>query len=248
VPVLALTATATNQVVRDIRAELGMPKPKWYRGSFFRPNLLITAQKKGGGRNSRRDIVRVIRAHPGASGIVYCLSRKDVDGLARWLQQQGVAASPYHAGLDDGARVLNQDAFVRGATQVIVATIAFGMGIDKPDVRFVVHRDMPKSIEAWYQEIGRAGRDGADSDCVVLYSWADVLNYDRFLEEVDDLPRRAQTRQRTIDLFNLLERGRCRHQALVRHFDETIDPCGRSCDLCRGVSLDQLLDAPRARR
>jgi ATP-dependent DNA helicase RecQ len=243
VPVLALTATATNQVIKDIRTQLGMPRPKWYRGSFFRPNLIITAQKKGAGRNSRRDVLRLIRSYAGASGIVYCLSRRDVDSLTAWLGRQGVAARPYHAGLDDEQRAANQDAFVAGAVQVIVATIAFGMGIDKQDVRFVVHRDMPKNIEAWYQEIGRAGRDGLESDCVVLYSWADVLNHDRFLDEIEDVAWRAQTRQRTIQLYNLLERRTCRHRALVRHFDEGIDACGRSCDVCLGRTLDDLIEA-----
>ncbi|MBV9354820.1 MAG: ATP-dependent DNA helicase RecQ [Chloroflexi bacterium] len=245
VPVLALTATATTQVVRDIRDQLGMPRPKWYRGSFYRPNLIVTAQKKGGGRTSRRDILRLIRGHADESGIVYCLSRRDVDSLAAWLCQQGIRAAPYHAGLDDAQRDANQDAFASGAIQVVVATIAFGMGIDKSDVRFVVHRDMPRSIEAWYQEIGRAGRDGADSDCVVMYSWADVLSYDRFLEELEDNGRRADVRARTIELFSLLERARCRHQALVRHFDEQIERCGASCDRCLGRDLDALLDGFR---
>jgi len=245
VPVLALTATATHRVVKDIRDALGMPQPKWYKGSFFRPNLVITAQKKGGGRNTRKDILFLVRGHRGESGIVYCLSRKDVDALARWLREQGIAARPYHAGLPDDTRAHNQDAFAAGDVQVIVATVAFGMGIDKSNVRFVIHRDMPKSVESWYQEIGRAGRDGEKSDCVVFYSWSDVISHERFLDDIDDLDRRAETRARTVELFRLLDRPVCRHQALVRYFEERIERCGDACDVCRGVPLDDLLRARR---
>jgi len=172
IPVLALTATATRRVAGDIIRQLGMKKPAGFKGSFFRPNLLITAQRKGGAegapkRNTRRDILGLVRRHDGESGIIYCLSRRGVEGLAGWLREQGVRAAPYHAGLADEVRARHQDAFARDQIDVIVATVAFGMGIDKSNVRYVVHRDMPKSIEAWVQEIGRAGRDGLPSDCVL---------------------------------------------------------------------------------
>jgi ATP-dependent DNA helicase RecQ len=240
IPVLALTATATRRVALDIVRSLGMRKPAGYKGSFYRPNLRIIAQKKGGGRNSRRDILNVIRAHRDESGIVYCASRRGVDGLTEWLSTQGVRALPYHAGLDDQTRARNQNAFARDEVNVVVATVAFGMGIDKSNVRFVVHRDMPRSIEAWYQEIGRAGRDGLASDCVVLYSWADVIAYDAFLDEIGDIEQRDETRDRTISLFRLLDRSGCRHQALVGYFDETIPACGQACEACLGLSLDDV--------
>src|SRR6185369_7121132 len=198
IPILALTATATRRVVGDIIRQLGMVKPDGFKGSFFRPNLVITAQRKGDAknadgtpagpkRNTRRDILGTIRRHQGESGIVYCLSRRTVDELSAWLVTQGVKAVPYHAGLADEERARNQDAFARDEVDVVVATVAFGMGIDKSNVRFVVHRDMPKSVEAWYQEIGRAGRDGLESDCVLFYSWADVIGYDTFLDGIDDI-------------------------------------------------------------
>jgi len=239
IPVLALTATATRRVALDIVRSLGMRKPAGYKGSFYRPNLRIIAQKKGSGRNTRKDILAVIRSHPNETGIVYCATRRDVDSTTEWLAAQGLRAKPYHAGLDDVTRSKHQDAFARDELDVVVATVAFGMGIDKSNVRFVVHRDMPRSIEAWYQEIGRAGRDGLPSDCVAFYSWVDVLNYDRFLEEIEDPELRAETRARTVGLFNLLERSGCRHQALVGYFDESVAPCASACDACLGLSLDE---------
>jgi len=239
IPVLALTATATRRVALDIVRQLGMRKPAGYKGTFYRPNLRIIAQKKGGSGkgNTRRDLLSIIRGHAGESGIVYCATRNTVNQLTAWLSDLGVSALPYHAGLSDHDREHNQEAFARDQVDVVVATVAFGMGIDKSNVRYVIHRDMPRSIEAWYQEIGRAGRDGLPSDCVVFYSWADVVAYDRFLTEVSDPSLRNETRAKTIDLFRLLERAECRHQALCRHFDETIAPCLESCDQCLGLTL-----------
>ena len=241
IPVLALTATATRRVALDILRQLGMAKPEGYKGSFFRSNLHITAHKRGSGRNTRQDILGVIARHAGDSGIVYCMSRKSVEATAAWLRQHGVRALPYHAGISDAERHRNQDAFARDEADVIVATIAFGMGIDKSNVRFVVHQNMPRSIEAWYQEMGRAGRDGLASDCVILYSWADVIGYDRFLDEIEDTELRRESRRKTVELFELLDAGACRHQALVRYFDETIAPCGESCDVCRGVGIEAIV-------
>jgi len=240
IPVLALTATATRRVVGDIIRQLGMRKPDGFKGSFFRPNLLITVQKKGAGRNTRNDILGIVRRHRGDSGIVYCLSRRAVESTADWLRTRGVRAAAYHAGLSDDERARTQDAFARDELDVVVATVAFGMGIDKSNVRFVVHRDMPKSVEAWYQEIGRAGRDGLASDCVLMYSWADVIGYDAFLDGNDE-SLRAETRSKTVEMFRLVDRGGCRHQAIARYLDETIGPCGTSCDVCRGAGIESLV-------
>jgi ATP-dependent DNA helicase RecQ len=223
-----------------------MRKPGGYKGSFYRHNLRVVAQKKGGGRNTRRDMLNVIRGHRGDSGIVYCATRKAVESTAEWLTGEGIRALPYHAGIDTPTRTANQASFARDEVPVIVATIAFGMGIDKSNVRFVIHRDMPRSIEAWYQEIGRAGRDGLPSDCIVFFSWKDVVDYDVFLDDVaPDL--RAETRTRTVDLFRMLDRSRCRHQAVVGYFDEQIEPCGTACDVCLGLSLDELFPRVPAR-
>ena len=250
-PVLALTATATRAVARDILRQLGMKKPAGYKGSFFRPNLKISVRKKGKGR-TREEILALVRKHSGESGIVYCMSRKAVEQMAEYLSRNGVRALPYHAGLDADLRAAHQDAFQRDDVDVVVATIAFGMGIDKSNVRYVIHRDMPKDMESWYQEIGRAGRDGIDSDCVIFYSWADVKLHERFLSDIDDPELRDLKWRATTGLYRVLERNGCRHQALVAHFDESIAPCDASCDVCSGTSVTDMVAAvgpisPKAR-
>jgi ATP-dependent DNA helicase RecQ len=251
IPVLALTATATRRVAGDIIRQLGMRKPDGFKGSFYRSNLRITAVRKGEGkddggrpraaRNVRKDLLAVLRARRGQSAIVYCMSRRSVESTAEYLAAHGVNAAPYHAGMADAVRARHQDAFARDDVDVIVATVAFGMGIDKSNVRMVVHRDMPKSIEAWVQEIGRAGRDGLASECIVYYSWADVIGYDSFLADVEDAELRAETRRRTVELFRLLDGSGCRHQAACAHFDETLSPCGVACDACSGDGIESLV-------
>ena len=245
-PVLALTATATAAVGRDIVEQLGMRNPVVHRGSFFRPNLHIHTCKKGGdGPPVREAILRLVEARAGQSGIVYCLSRKGVEGTAEFLRSRGVRAKAYHAGLRAEERESAQEAFRRDDADVIVATIAFGMGIDKSNVRYVIHRDLPKSLEGYYQEIGRAGRDGADADCVLFYSWADVMSLDRFTEDLDGEQAELQ-RQQIREMFRFAEAVRCRHQLLARHFGDLLEPCRASCDICTG--RDVLAEAPRRAR
>ena len=229
-PVIALTATATPKVKMDIQKNLGMVGATEFKSSFNRPNLYYEVRPKT--NNVDKDIIRFIKQNPEKSGIIYCLSRKKVEELAEILQANGIKARPYHAGMDSATRNANQDAFLKEDIEVIVATIAFGMGIDKPDVRFVIHYDIPKSLEGYYQETGRAGRDGGEGMCITFYSNKDLQKLEKFMQG-KPISEQEIGKQLLLETAAYAESSLCRRKILLHYFGEeyTEDNCG-NCDNC----------------
>jgi ATP-dependent DNA helicase RecQ len=246
VPRIALTATADPQTREDIRRRLRLDEARLFLSSFDRPNIRYAIRLKD---QPRQQLQAFIAAHKGESGIVYCLSRAKVEDTATWLAAQGVNALPYHAGLDGATRRRNQDAFLKTDGLVLVATIAFGMGIDKPDVRFVAHLDLPSSLEAYYQETGRAGRDGLPAETMLLYGMQDLVLRRQMIDdgEAPDEVKRVE-RQKLEALLGVCETASCRRQAVLAHFGETLaEPCG-NCDSCLDPveTFDGLVAAQKA--
>ena len=228
-PRMALTATADAPTRAEILAHLKIAESDAFIAGFDRPNIRYAIQEKD---NPRAQLKRFLKDHEGESGIVYCLSKRKTEETAAWLCAQGYDALSYHGGMDKDARAANQARFQRDEAVIMVATIAFGMGIDKPDVRFVAHVDLPGSIEAYYQETGRAGRDGLPSDVLMLYGYEDIALRSRFIEESDaPEPRKRMERQKLDALLGLAETARCRRQVLLSYFGDACEPCG-NCDTC----------------
>ncbi len=228
VPLIALTSTAILQVQNDIVNQLSMACAKIYRASLDRKNLFYQIRPEK--RQIYQHLLQYIKGHPKDSGIIYCQSRKSVEKFADKLQRDGVRVLPYHAGLTSDVRTKNQEKFIKDDVEVIVATIAFGMGIDKPNIRYVIHCDMPKSIEGYYQETGRAGRDGIRSDCILFFNYSDKIKHEYFIKQIEDKQYRQIAYKKMWDMINFCTSKKCRRMALLNYFGERYDT--HNCDMC----------------
>jgi len=237
-PIAAFTATATNAVEQDIATNLGLLEPKRVRGSLFRENLTINARHRI--KDGRAQLMEFLKLHPNESGIIYTLSRKSTENVATFLQSKGIEAKAYHAGLPTHEKNATYADFVADRVQIVVATIAFGMGIDKSNIRFVVHMTMPKTLENFYQEIGRAGRDGVESETLLLFSAQDIVQQKMFIEDLPESPYKEHAFNKLDSMVRFANSENCRHQSIAAYFDDRIEACDTKCDNCTAPESEKV--------